>query len=303
MNVPKLRTIQHFLGRTFLLLSGVIGIAVGFFLLETSQARASERVTFESAPTSISPFRIARAKAQGVDIKPTSGPEISARLFKPSGSGAYPAVVILSSEAGIQKNHIRWGERLKEWGYVALLIDSYGSRGGTYYKDTRDADMTADAVNGANYLKTLSFVDENKISLLGFSGVGGRIFSVLQEDKRFLPPGRNFKAAIAFYPNCFPGRKLIAPVLIFAGDNDEFMTFGNCTRAAGEAAKFGNEFEMVVYRGVTHFFDDKDYGTVRPGDQPELPDLLWYNGNRYNSDAAEDARKRMKAFLKTHIGG
>src|SRR5437763_1533086 len=64
-------------------------------------------------------------------------------VFRPTGSGRHPAVVMLHGRAGpysslargtynastLSKRHRFWGEFWAERGYIALLVDSFGPRG------------------------------------------------------------------------------------------------------------------------------------------------------------------------------
>src|ERR1700755_1896071 len=83
--------------------------------------------------------------------------EIVGYLFKPSGAGPHPAIVLLHGRAGpysandsatctfvargkpspcdastLSKRHVMWGEFWSAHGYLALLPDSFGPRGKAY---------------------------------------------------------------------------------------------------------------------------------------------------------------------------
>ena len=50
-------------------------------------------------------------------------------LTKPTGDGPFPAIVLLHGCAGILNRDITWMNTLQRWGYVSLLVDSFGTRG------------------------------------------------------------------------------------------------------------------------------------------------------------------------------
>ncbi len=75
-----------------------------------AEARDSKTVTFPSAEK----------------FDPT---QISAELFVPDGVGPFPALVLLHGSGGIGEFYDRWAARFRAMGYVALVVDTLGSRG------------------------------------------------------------------------------------------------------------------------------------------------------------------------------
>jgi dienelactone hydrolase len=53
----------------------------------------------------------------------------AADLYKPDGPGPFPAVVLLHSCGGIRPYNHDWAQQLKEHGFVAKVVDSFGPRG------------------------------------------------------------------------------------------------------------------------------------------------------------------------------
>jgi dienelactone hydrolase len=51
-------------------------------------------------------------------------------LARPRGpaAGQFPAVILLHHCGGFDELVVSWADRLSSWGYVALAIDSFGSR-------------------------------------------------------------------------------------------------------------------------------------------------------------------------------
>src|SRR5690242_3895254 len=75
------------------------------------------------------------AKAQPVHFPSVAvggapaGPEITGWLYRPEGSGAFPAIVLAHTCAGVNAHTETWGKRLASWGYVTVAPDSFGPRG------------------------------------------------------------------------------------------------------------------------------------------------------------------------------
>ena len=54
---------------------------------------------------------------------------INATLYRPFGPGPFPAVVLLHGCAGVLDKHTGWARQLSEWGYAALIVDSFSTGG------------------------------------------------------------------------------------------------------------------------------------------------------------------------------
>src|SRR5215510_57673 len=77
---------------------------------------------------------IVRGQATGVAVTfsgAAGSPELTARLRRPDGGGPFPTLVLLHGCGGITPGNDWWTETLRRWGYVTLLVDSFGPRGRT----------------------------------------------------------------------------------------------------------------------------------------------------------------------------
>jgi hypothetical protein len=52
--------------------------------------------------------------------------QLTGQLYPPAGEGPFPAVVFLHGCAGIDPVQHHWAHRLQQWGYLVLLVDSFG---------------------------------------------------------------------------------------------------------------------------------------------------------------------------------
>ncbi len=281
---------------------GFIWLGAALAILpQLADAGTGENVVFRSAPVQPSPFQVKRAKAKGITLEPKPGIELSAQLFRPEARGRQAAVIVLVSGDGLQNSHLAWGQALADWGYVGLVVDSFGSRGGTNYRDTPGVDVPADADAALSYLGSLDFVDKRNVGVIGFSLGGSRLFSILDKAKSPLRKTGSFRAAIALYPNCAVGRQLTAPLLIMAGDADPMMTLGECTKVHADAAGQGNPVVMHVFSGATHFFDNPAYRKDVASRTEDRRKPLWYETNHYDEGAHKDALRRARTFLQRYL--
>ncbi|MEH6475883.1 MAG: dienelactone hydrolase family protein [Sneathiella sp.] len=283
-----------------------IGLAVmslmGVLAPEIKLLQAQEIISFPSASTPISPFKLKKAKANGITLTPKPGIQLIGHLFRPTTNTPRPAVIILVSADGLQPSHLNWAKLIADWGYVALVIDSFRSRGGTDATDTPSVGMPADAMNGARYLKSLDFVNDREIGLLGFSMGASRLFSILGKTGENKSAEGTFKSGIAFYPNCISDMALQVPFLVFAGDKDDLMSFGSCEAALNEAPKYENDISLTVYLGATHFFDNPNYSKDIVTASKKASPPIYFSTNHYDLAAHEDSIVKVQHFLKKHMG-
>jgi dienelactone hydrolase len=214
--------------------------------------------------------------AQGT---PGQGNSANYKLMTPRGAGPFPAVIVMHGCNGVADNTRRWAGRLVRWGYAALIVDSFRSRGlSTVCANPRALPPSVraqDAIEASTYLRSLPNIAKARIGLIGFSHGAMTALSASTL------PGAAFGAVVAFYPLCMGGPPSNALILI--GGADDWTPASRCMDAAGTNLK--------VYPGAIHSFD-------APG-----PERI-YLGHRiaYNAAAAVDAIERTHRFLSTRLG-
>ena len=120
---------------------------------------------------------LANGAAAGADELVTftsagGGEAIEGYLSRPKGSGPFPAVVLLHTCLGLPAERASIGDRIAAWGYVALFVDDFATRG---LKETCAVDFPqalADANGALAYLASLPYVDRPRIAAIGFSQGG-----------------------------------------------------------------------------------------------------------------------------------
>lgn len=256
---------------------------VGLVALLASRVWAQEAVKFEAS-------------------QPFSADELllKAELFRPDGSGQFPAVVLMHGCGGWQpavryalNTHARY---LREHGFVVLNLDSFGPRhtsGGKLCANDRAlykalSYRTQDAFDALHYLQKLDYVAPDNIFLMGQSNGGAVAIRVAKTatSRAHNNGGATFRGVVAYYPWCGEfGRSrvsLASPLLIFAGGRDDWVPARECqnVRATGAA------LEVKIYSEAAHSFD-----------LDILPQR--FQGKLIGSDphATQDSRARMLAFF------
>lgn len=226
-------------------------------------------------------------------------PNSRSAFLKPVGDGPFPAVVMLHTCGGVGQHLDPWMVRLRDAGYVVLLVDSFGPRGvGNQcgiFGVTPD-DLAADAVAAAAHLRQLPNVDRDRLFVVGYSY--GAMAALRLSSACYLA-GKGvatpFRAVVSFYPFCtvdnFAGRyahiqdnlqsEVATPTLMLLGGRDSEAPPGFCTGRADALAQQGMPIRYVVFPEATHAFDQTNAT----------------KGYRYNPDAVEGAWNEMRAFL------
>jgi dienelactone hydrolase len=223
-----------------------------------------------------------------------AGPEISGALYRPEGTGPFPAIVLAHSCAGVGPHTEIWGKRLAEWGYVVVAPDSFGPRGvasvcskGTIVSGTA---RVADIAGAMDYLNVQPFVRKNDIGLIGHSHGGWTTMRAVQ--KSFGLAGRGLRAAVAYYPSCSAAfdSDVAVPLLILVGDRDDWTPASNCRRMQASGFTHPELVDAVYYPDAYHSFDSKQPGRS-----------VYGHHLAYDPVAAPDAEARTKAFFAKYL--
>jgi dienelactone hydrolase len=235
--------------------------AVFVFLAGCALAKADEQVDFAS-------------------VGP--GDPIQGYLTRPKGAGPFPAVVLLHTCLGLPPERASIGARIAAWGYVALFVDDFATRG---LKETCAVDFKQalpDADGALAYLVGLPFVDRKRIAAVGFSQGGDTALKIATRG------AVGFKATAAFYAPCanVAGATLGIPTLILVGAKDEVTPAADCARLAQQQTPGMAKF--VVYPGAAHAFDLPEFGAGKQ----VMGMLLAYDRN-----AASRSWTELRGFL------
>ena len=205
----------------------------------------------------------------------------------------HPALVWIHG-SGSDQNFLGWHpgsyrmyyslcQYLAQQGYVILTPDYRGSSG--YSRDWSTGvhmglgvNDTADVAGGADYLKTLDYVDPNRIGVFGLSYGGFLTLQAMNVDPALWRAGVNVAGVVdwATYGSGYTTPRLGTPVqnpeiyrvsapilhmdklerplLILHGTNDRNVSFADSLRLFDVLIKLGKPFESQIYPGEIHFF-------------------------------------------------
>ncbi|MFO1147665.1 MAG: dienelactone hydrolase family protein [Alsobacter sp.] len=237
-------------------------------------------------------------------------------MYKPAGTGPFPAVVALHGCGGLfdkaGKPDARtedWGNRLAGQGFVVLFPDSFGPRGVSNQCRTRERvarssrERRADAHAARRWLQHQGFVKPEAINLMGWSNGGSSVLYAVRKE-RLSRPGRgvrvigpDFARAVAFYPGCrvpadkgrFQSRM---PLMILIGEADDWTPARYCQALATQTKGSPFPVTFVGYPGAYHDFDWPD----RP--VTVLKGLAFAAGGGGEAHSGTDAAARADAIEK-----
>lgn len=195
-----------------------------------------ESVSYTYAP---SPFRVRQAKKRGIPVEVKTEPSVSVSgyLARPDGEEPRAAIVLLHTCAGISEHEEMWSKRLVSWGYVVLSVDSFTPRGFDYICDGRIGGgalttpwrRALDAYGAKRYLSARSFVDPDRIAVMGMSHGGMTVLEAIKQSTSEGLAMKPFQAAIAYYPLCSEPESINTPTLILIGSEDSWTPAEFCS--------------------------------------------------------------------------
>jgi dienelactone hydrolase len=186
--------------------------------------------------------------------------DIPGTLYRPARTPA-PAVALFHGCGGVGVNVTRMAELLKGWGYVALVVDSFSSRGlkdvcGRNWPTQADAEKrTLDIDAALTWLEEQPYVRTGQIGFMGYS-YGGGVAAL-----RAFAPRVPAHVALLVYPDCAlseplgPKLDLRQPTFVAMGALDDWTPVATCEALFGRIATGRDLLEMHVYPGAHHSFD------------------------------------------------
>jgi dienelactone hydrolase len=253
------------------------------------------------------------AAPEAVDI-PAGEKPLPALLYRPAGSGPFPAIVALHDCDGLRghasrpRGHVEdWGQRLAAAGFIVLFPDSYVSRGVTQQCSARtpavrpDRERVADIHAARDWLQQQDFIRKDRITLLGWGNGGIAALwavrpSLEQDDDR-----PDFRSAAVFYPGC---RRLSdtawsarVPTLILIGALDNWTPAKHCEQMVKEARGRSAQVSLIKYRRAHHAFDHDNLPIKSRRKIAFVPETGGNATSGTNVEARADALKRVPQRL------
>jgi dienelactone hydrolase len=253
-----------------------------YCLTEGRQVHAEDWVTFNSAPTN----------QQNPEV-------IRGSISKPLGNGPFPAVVIAHGCFGIEPNHNVWAQRLTDWGYATIVVDSFTPRNESSVcsKPNKVAPRKRayDVYGAVAYLRKQPYVKSDKIGMIGFSHGG---WTALYVGQKYLPKKAKvepIQAVVSYYPWCEKRnlKTTSIPLLVLAGSLDTWTPIDRCHKyMEAQRDEYKDNIVIKAYENAYHGFDDSSL--VEPKD---------YDGYtlQYNATAAQDSINETKSFFARQL--
>jgi dienelactone hydrolase len=209
---------------------------------------------------------------------------IPAAVVKPDGPGPFPAVVIMHDCSGLGPRSsgapARWSQELVARGYVAIVPDSFTTRGhadgvctdaSPSRVEVAPSRRARDAYAALAYARTLPYVDGRRVGLMGGSHGGTTTLHAMAAPEHSWEPlsrekRAGFAAAVALYPGCAVALgswradatgtyRPVAPLLILIGDRDDWTPAAPCRKLAESSRRAEHPVAITVYPGARHAFD------------------------------------------------
>jgi dienelactone hydrolase len=251
------------------------------------------------------------------NVTPAKPDTISATVTRPTGTGPFPAVVILHGCGGLSPQLERWSRWFADHGYVGLVVDSFGPRkvkGDCAPESPDDIPVTArldDALGALRWLQAQPDVRKDRVGAIGFSQGGVFAMSVVNGPSLERAAARGVKVEPGFAAGVgvYPGgcRSLIPqlavkPLLVLIGGADDWTPPSLCQQMVDSMKARGANTAIVVYPGAYHYFDVEE----------QKREYLDYVGNdtkpggrgatvSYQKEAATDAFRQVERFFGQHL--
>jgi dienelactone hydrolase len=258
----------------------------GLVFATASAAFAEEPVKFRAVDVGSAAHRADDSNADQTGAPVAS---IQGYLTKPIGVGPFPAVVLLHSCLGLPAARRAIANMFAGWGYVALFVDDFTTRG---LKETCAVDFeegASDAFGALTFLSKLPYVEPQRIAVVGYSQ-GADAALRIAATRPVASRDSNFKVAVAFYPPCgnLAEARFAMPTLILIGESDDVTPAADCERLARNQP----DIKLVVYPGAYHLFDAPEFivGRRLSG--------MWL---KYDADAARRSMSEMRDFLRAKL--
>lgn len=197
---------------------------------------------------------------------PDTSFDLPGQIWRPAAAKA-PAVALFHGCGGVGVNNARMAGLLRDWGYVALVVDSFSSRGlkdvcGRNWPTQADADKRALDIDVAGlWLRAQDYVEPSRMAFMGYSYGGGvGLLRALSADvERGVPVG--WRAAVLVYPDCALGEAVgpklrpRMPTLMAMAALDDWTPVKTCEALLQRVSADRDLIETRIYPDAHHSFD------------------------------------------------
>jgi carboxymethylenebutenolidase len=222
------------------------------------------------------------------------GADMRLYVSVPSGTGPFPAVVVIQHQGGVDDFMEEMTQRVASAGYAAAAPDLYHCDGPECKDDgptrrarLRDVNVIKDVNATVDFLMGHRSVEAERLGIIGFC-MGGRVSYLMAA------ANPHFKAAVAYYGGniMVPWGEGLAPfdrtaeihcpLLGLFGEEDANPSPSDMRKLDAELTKHGKVHEFHSYPGAGHAFMNR-------------------RGERYRADADRDSWPKTLAFFAKHL--
>ncbi len=193
------------------------------------------------------------------------------RIYRPAGVGPFPVVIFVPGCTGTTFSHeMDWVHFYNYYGVALLVLDSYSGRNVTWEAVCALDLMTpweqvGDIIAALAYVRTLKFIDVDKIILNGFSqGAISIWFTLIYGTVSQAPIGLNewpllalngVKLVYLFYASCYNSWDQDILVTSFIGTADQYVDYRECEQFSVNNPALKERYHLSVFENSTHTFD------------------------------------------------
>lgn len=203
---------------------------------------------------------------------------------------------------------------LNEMGYAVMVVDSFNPRGVPEIcttpivdRDIRNHHRLLDAYGALQYLNGRADIVSGKVAALGFSHGGSGALSVMDASAAaYKRSTAHFAAAVALYPGCAwqeskkPVFRAYGPLLILAGEADDWTPVAPCRKLAARSQSKGEPVELIVYPDAHHGFDQTTPVRLRTDVTHGVNGAAGVHVGG-NPQARQAAYQRIREFFQQHL--
>jgi dienelactone hydrolase len=167
-----------------------------------------------------------------------------------------------------------------------------------------------DALQAAEHLHKMAFVDPQRIAHVGFSwGAMVGLLANSRSFRQFQTNSPGFSALVSFYPGCFTVQRpdgtpleivrkdMDSRHLILMGAKDMETPADECVSKLGAAKAVGAPIEWEVYANATHCWDCENLNGLSKVDRRGR-----HVSYRYDAALTRESEHRMFKFLEVALG-
>lgn len=184
---------------------------------------------------------------------------VRAQLFRPPDAAPAPAMVILSSSAGVQKHReFFYADALARAGVAACVVDSFGPRGvrSTVADQSLVSayQMECDAHAALQWLRRDSRIDPTRVGIMGVSKGGVvAVNSAIAVRRRWRGIDDTFALHVAICPGCVAQHRdattIGTPMFLMLAEHDDYTPAHYAISYAGRMRDTGNgQIRIKVYK-------------------------------------------------------